>query len=314
MRVKPDLVENFMKQKILRFLVVPVLVMVAACTQTTPVPLPPALEPPQPTPPAAVQPVTGEAVLGGSYSVRDGQQTVQLAGGKYEAGQGADYIKVTLLPEIAYGDLNMDGISDAAVILAENSGGSGSFLSLVPVLAASESPAPQNGVSLGDRVQVKAINLQDGIVSVSLLVQGPNDPMCCPSQPQTRVYQYFPGSGMALMSVSSQTANGLTRTITIDVPAAGSDVSSPMTLQGSVTVAPFENNLVVNLYDTSGVQVSAGPLAVNAAEMGGPGTFDAQIDLAAAGLPAGLARVEVVDTSPADGSILALAAVYVNFK
>jgi hypothetical protein len=124
----------------------------------------------------------------------------------------------------------------------------------------------------------------------------------------------MPGTGLVLISVSSQTANGLTRTITIDVPTAGSEVGSPMSLQGSVTVAPFENNLVVNLYDASGVQVSAGPLAVTSAEMGGPGTFDAQVDLAAAGLPAGLALVEVVDTSPADGSILALAAVYVNFK
>ncbi len=116
------------------------------------------------------------------------------------------------------------------------------------------------------------------------------------------------------MSTSSQTANGLTRTITIDVPTAGSDVSSPMPLSGSVTVAPFENNLVVNLFDASGTQVSAGPLAVTAAEMGGPGTFDTTVDLAAASVPSGLVRVEVVDTSPADGSILALATVYVTYK
>ena len=291
------------------------LVMVlAACAQTTLVPQPPTPELPQTTPTAIIQPVTEEAVLNGSYSVRDGQQTIQLSGGKYEAGQGADYLLVSVDPPVALGDLNGDGVTDAAVVLTENFGGSGTFLTLVPVLATPEGPKPEKGVSLGDRVQIQSVAYSEGQATVSLMAQGPSDPQCCPSQAQTRVYQYLPGSGMALMSVSSQTVNDLTRTITIDVPAAGSDVSSPMPLSGSVTVAPFENNLVVNLYDASGVQVSAGPLAVTSEEMGGPGTFSAKVDLAAASLPAGLARVEVVDTSPADGSILALAAVYVYYK
>jgi hypothetical protein len=119
---------------------------------------------------------------------------------------------------------------------------------------------------------------------------------------------------LMLASVSSLTADGEERSIAIDLPAPGSEVTSPMTLKGSVTIAPFENNLVVNIYDASGTQVSAGPLAVNAAEMGGPGTFDSQVDLAAASVPAGEIRVEVVDQSAADGSILALAAVYGFYK
>ncbi len=303
-----------MTLKTLHLLLVASVVFIAACAQTTPVPQPPTPELPQPTPTAIIQPVTEEAVLNGSYSVRDGQQTVQLSGGKYEAGQGADYLLVSVVPPVALGDLNGDEVTDAAVVLTENYGGSGTFLTLVPVLATPEGPKPEKGVSLGDRVQIQSVAYSEGQVTVSLMAQGPNDPQCCPSQAQTRVYQYLPGSGMALMSVSSQTANGLTRTITIDVPAAGSDVSSPMPLSGSVTVAPFENNLVVNLYDASGVQVSAGPLAVSAEEMGGPGTFSTSVDLAAASLPAGLARVEVVDTSPADGVILALAAVFVSYK
>ena len=314
MRVKSDRVENSMKPKILHILLVASVVFIAACAQTTPSPLPPTPEPPQPTPASIVQPVTEEAVLNGSYSVRDGQQTVQLSGGKYEVGQGADFLQVSVVPPVALGDLNGDGVTDAAVVLAENYGGSGTFLTLVPVLATPEGPKPEKGASLGDRVQIQSVAYSDGLVTVSLMAHGPNDPQCCPSQAQTRIYQYLPGTGMALMSVSSQTANGLTRAITIDVPAAGSEVGSPMPLQGSVTVAPFENNLVVNLYDASGVQVSAGPLAVTSEEMGGPGTFSANVDLAAASLPAGMARVEVVDTSAADGSILALAAVYVYYK
>ncbi len=252
--------------------------------------------------------------MNGSYSVRDGQQTVQLSNGKYEAGQGADYVMATITPPIAFGDLNGDGITDAVVVLAENFGGSGTFISLVPVLATPEGASPQKGASLGDRVQVQSVTITVGAVSVSLLVQGPNDPHCCPSQAQTRTYEYIQDLGLVLMGVSSQTADGRIRSIAIDVPAPGSEVTSPMPLSGSVTVAPFENNLVVNLYDAGGVQVSAGPLAVDAEEMGGPGSFNGQVDLAAASVPSGEVRVEVVDTSPADGSILALAAVFVTYK
>ena len=291
------------------------IIILAACARSTPalqVPTAPPL--PQATPTAAAQPVTEEAVMNGTYTIQDGKQTVQLTDGKFETGQGADYVMVTVVPPVAFGDLNGDGVTDAVAVLAENYGGSGTFLTLVPVLATPEGASPQKGVSLGDRVQVQSVAISGGIVNVSLLVQGPNDPMCCPSQAQTRTYEYMQGTGMVLMSVSSQTANGLTRTITIDTPASDSDVSSPMPLSGSVTVAPFENNLVVKLYDASGTQISASPLPVTAAEMGGPGTFSTSVDLAAASALAGVVRVEVVDTSAADGSILALAAVYVNYK
>ena len=291
------------------------IIILTACAKPTPALQSPTAAPlPQATPTAALQPVTEEAVINGTYTIQDGKQTVQLTNGKHETGKGADYVMVTVVPPVAFGDLNGDGVSDAAVVLAENYGGSGTFLTLVPVLATPEGPKPEKGVSLGDRVQVQSVAISGGIVSVSLLAQGPNDPQCCPSQAQTRTYEYMQATGMVLMSVSSQTANGLTRSITIDTPAAGSEVSSPMPLQGGVTVAPFENNLVVNLYDTSGTQISAGPLAVTAAEMGGPGTFSTSVDLAAASAPAGMVRVEVVDTSAADGSVLALAAVYVNYK
>jgi hypothetical protein len=291
------------------------LLILAACGKPTPVQQAPTAAPlPQATPTAALQPVTEEAVMNGTFTIQDGNQTVQLANGKYETGQGADYVMATVVPPVAFDDLNGDGVTDAVVVLAENYGGSGTFMTLLPVLAAPEGASPQKGVSLGDRVQVRSVSISEGTVSVSLLAQGSNDPMCCPSQAQTRTYEYLQRTGMVLMSVTSQTANGLTRTITIDTPAAASDVTSPMPLSGSVTIAPFENNLVVNLYDASGMQISASPLPVTATEMGEPGTFSTSVDLAAASVPAGMVRVEVVDTSPADGSILALAAVYVNYK
>jgi hypothetical protein len=313
-KLKPFLIGATMKKSRIFIIITILALILAACSQPATNTSIPTGEPAQPNPTQPAEPVTSDALMNGSYPIRDGSVTVQLAGGKYEAGQGADYVQVTLLPDIAYGDLNQDGIPDAAVILAENYGGSGTFLSLVPVLAKAGGAQPEKGASLGDRVQVKSLVAEDRVVKVNLLVQAPNDTMCCPTLPQSRTYEYRVGSGLFLLDVTSQTADGNERSITIDLPAPGSEVASPMLLKGSVTIAPFENNLVVNLYDASGTQVSAGPLAVNAAEMGGPGTFESQVDLAAASVPSGLVRVEVVDQSPADGSILALAAVYVVYK
>lgn len=296
------------------FFLITFTLVLAACTQPAPIAQLPTETPAQAASAVAIQPVTQEMLQNASFPVNEGKQTVQLSNGKYENGEGADYINVALLPQVAFGDLNGDGAGDAVVLIAENYGGSGTFISLVPVLAGADGPVVGQSVLLGDRVQVKSEGIQNGTVQISLLTHGPDDPECCPSVSETRTYEYRPEEGLVLMGVTSQTANGIERKIVIDAPAAGSEVSSPMTLKGSVSVAPFENNLVISLFDAKGTKVASLPLMVNAAEMGGPGTFETQVDLAAAGVPAGQVRVEVADQSPADGSPLALAAVYATYK
>jgi Immunoglobulin-like domain of bacterial spore germination len=303
-----------MKTKIGFFALMILTFVLAACVQPTAAPQPPTTQPPQATPTEAIQPITKDTLGNGSYPVREGNETVPFTGGKYETGQGADYISASLMPQITLGDLNGDGVGDAAVLIAENYGGSGTFIYLVPVIATSEGPKAGPGTLLGDRVQVKSMDYKDGKVQVSMLVQGPNDPQCCPSLPQTRTFEYYANEGFILTGVTSQTADGKERSITIDSPVSDSEVSSPMNLKGSVTIAPFENTLAVRIYDAGGNQVSEGPISVTATEMGGPGTFDTQVDLAAASVPAGPIRVEVLDLSAADGSILAMSSVTLTYK
>jgi hypothetical protein len=72
-----------------------------------------------------------------------------------------------------------------------------------------------------------------------------------------------------------------------------------------VTIAPFENTLVYHIYDFGGVELSAGPITVTASELGGPGTFDSTIPLGDT-LSGTAIRIEVRDTSAADGSLLAM--------
>jgi len=87
---------------------------------------------------------------------------------------------------IAFGDLDGDGVDDAVVVLGESGGGSGFFSNLVAVIRRNgrlETPAVSE---LGDRIEINRIGIRDGIVTVDMITQGPNDGLCCPTERQVR--------------------------------------------------------------------------------------------------------------------------------
>ena len=112
-------------------------------------------------------------------------------------------------------------------------------------------------------------------------------------------------SGLEMTHFVSKTSDGTERSINIESPASGTQVSGSVQVKGKMSIAPFENNLAYRIYDASGNELAAGPFMVNADTMGGPGTFDNVIDLST--IPAGLVvRLELQDLSMADGSTLAM--------
>ena len=110
-------------------------------------------------------------------------------GYEYRTTPGAAPIKLKVVGPNAFGDLNGDGTDDAAVVLAQDLGGSGTFMTLAAVISDQGIPRYQAGTSLGDRVQVNSIAIRDGIIRVTLTGHGPSDPMCCPTQSQTRSFR-----------------------------------------------------------------------------------------------------------------------------
>jgi hypothetical protein len=92
----------------------------------------------------------------------------------------------------AIGDLDGDGSEDAVIILESDPGGSGVFFDLVPVLNRQGQPRVLAPMSLGDRVEVNGVTLQEGQVEVRLLKHGPDDPQCCPSLDVTLRYRLGP--------------------------------------------------------------------------------------------------------------------------
>jgi hypothetical protein len=82
-----------------------------------------------------------------------------------------------------YGDINADGLEDALVILNTQNGGSGHFIELAAVLNQNGSAYNVSTIYLGDRVVVESGKVENGTIKLSMRVQGPNDGLCCPSQP-----------------------------------------------------------------------------------------------------------------------------------
>ena len=296
----------------------------AVPTQVPTVAAPTASMPPAPTviptqiptsmPPTQVtSTLTIDVLKNAEYKLPQSNKTVKLAGGSYKAGSGADYVDVNLLDKVAFGDLNGDGRPDAVVLLAENTGGSGTFISAVVILGEDGQPVQSGSALIGDRVKITSLTIQpDRKIVLMGAIHGPDDPMCCPTFQVTETYQ-LTKSGLELVRLTSQTPLGKERAIHIESPANAAQVSGSVEVKGNVTISPFENNLVYRIYDGTGKKWAESFIQVKSAEMGGPGAFDTTIDIS--NIPPGpIIRLEILDLSAADGSTMAMDSVELLVK
>jgi hypothetical protein len=88
----------------------------------------------------------------------------------------------------ANGDLNADGMPDAAVILIADTSGSGTFIYLAAMVSGKGMQENIDTIYLGDRVVVETISIQDGLVQLQMITHGPQDAMCCPSVKTSQTY------------------------------------------------------------------------------------------------------------------------------
>jgi len=251
-----------------------------------------------------------EYQLGFSNELR----TVPLTDGQYLEGEpsGSDYVSVTMTDFIARGDLNGNGENEAVAIVAENYGGSGTFVFVAVYQYAKEQATFLTSIFLDDRPMINGLAVEDGEIFVDATIHGTDDPMCCPTQATKRHY-LLNGLNLTLTDYSTYTPTGDPRAITIEAPVDGAQVSGLVRLKGSITIAPFENNLVYHIYDLGGVELSAGPVPVEAPDLGAPGTFEKAVDLGNI-LTNTAVRIAVEDRNAADNSLIAMDSVLLQVR
>lgn len=107
---------------------------------------------------------------------------VKLSRGEYRrpaAPGSAEETVVKLTDRRVFGEVN--GREIGAAVLYTRTGGTGTFYDLVLVVRKAEGWVNTDSVSLGDRVKVQDVTLENGRLVVSMTAHGPKDPMCCPT-------------------------------------------------------------------------------------------------------------------------------------
>jgi heat shock protein HslJ len=125
--------------------------------------------------------------------------TVQLRDGRFEGeppvpGAASRPVVVWIDELYATGDLNGDARGEAAVLLSENSGGSGTRLYLGIVSLHGDEPVNVGTVLVGDRTQVRSMRIVDGRVWMEIVEQGPDDAACCPTQLARKAWGFSGGA------------------------------------------------------------------------------------------------------------------------
>ncbi len=126
----------------------------------------------------------------GRVLLRDGHSREPAAPGS------ATEVQVWLLDQIVRWTVNDRHY--AAVILATDPGGSGTFYELAVVEVRGGRPVQVASADLGDRVRVQSLTVERGAgppaIRVDLVVHGPEDPRCCPTQLAVRSFVWRDGA------------------------------------------------------------------------------------------------------------------------
>lgn len=112
----------------------------------------------------------------------DGQAEIQAAPGS------ATKITTRVVGDPVFGDLNKDGKEDAALILVQDPGGSGTFYYVAAAVFENGQWKGTNAIFLGDRISLQMIKICEGLITVSYMDRGPDQSMAAPPSETITVY------------------------------------------------------------------------------------------------------------------------------
>ena len=122
--------------------------------------------------------IEGEKIV-----LKDGTSTSDIVPGS------AEKLETTVFDKPAVGDLNGDGKNDSAILLVQDSGGSGLFYYLVAVYNDVGVVKNTNSIFIGDRIEPVSIVIKNGKVELSYVDRNVNDPMT--ADPTVHITKYF---------------------------------------------------------------------------------------------------------------------------
>lgn len=117
---------------------------------------------------------------------------ISLASGKAEkeaAPGSASKIITQYFGNEVRADLNNDGIEDAAFLLIQDNGGSGTFYYVAAILSAGKAYKGTNAILLGDRIAPQTTEFKNGQIIVNYADRKPGEPMT--AAPHTGISRYF---------------------------------------------------------------------------------------------------------------------------
>ena len=125
---------------------------------------------------------------------------------------GASRPTLTLLPEPrGRVDIDGDGAPETLVVLAESSGGSGTFHYLSIVKQEGRQYRSIDTVLLGDRVTIERISADDAYVRVELQAPDEGDVSCCPTGIEALRWQWIDGKLEPIERVAPELDNNKER-------------------------------------------------------------------------------------------------------
>ena len=102
----------------------------------------------------------------------------------------ASIIRTSVLEGPAFADIDGDNEKDAVVILRDEPGGTGIFYFVSTLLTNNGAQRSSNSLLLGDRIRIKEIAIESGLISIKILDRASGDAMAvAPSVEKTLTFR-----------------------------------------------------------------------------------------------------------------------------
>ncbi len=193
-----------------------------------------------------------------TYGLADGDVTLTDGVSSVPAApNSATQIVTELTVRQSYAYLDGDAIADAATVIRQQPGGSGTFSYLSVVPSGSVGTAPT--VFLGDRIIVERLAAGNGRVTVTYLDRSPGEPFAAPpTVPVTREFVLESGALVELGTGVCETTNldDLGSFVFVTTPVPGTQVFSGFSVEGCSRT--FESTVNWRLLARDGSELASG--------------------------------------------------------